>query len=119
MCCSKGSGLRRKKKSNDGRSCNSDRRYSYHRRIWDTSIKEATLDMLGTAATVKVDKENTVIVGGGGDAEGYSRHRIASLKTQIEDTTSEFDREKTLRKDLLNLQAVLQLSRLAQLQKLN
>lgn len=58
-------------------------------------IKEATLDMLGTAATVKVDKENTVIVGGGGDAKEI-QERIASLRTMAAQTNSEFDKEKTL-----------------------
>ena len=56
-------------------------------------LKEVTLDMLGTAATVKVDKDNTVIVSGAGSSEDV-KARIASLKTQIEDTTSEFDKEK-------------------------
>ena len=58
-------------------------------------IKETTLDMLGTAATVKVDKENTVIVGGGGDAKEI-QDRIASLRTMAAQTNSEFDKEKTL-----------------------
>lgn len=57
-------------------------------------IKEATLDMLGTAATVKVDKENTVIVDGAGDAKEINA-RVAQLKAQIEETTSDFDKEKT------------------------
>ena len=57
-------------------------------------LKEATLDMLGTAATVKVDKENTVIVGGGGAPEDIEA-RISAIKAQIEQTTSDFDREKT------------------------
>ena len=48
-------------------------------------IKETTLDMLGTAATVKVDKENTVIVGGGGDAKEI-QDRIASLSTMAAQT---------------------------------
>ena len=56
-------------------------------------LKETTLDMLGTAATVKVDKENTVIVGGGGAAEDIES-RIAAIKSQIEQCTSDFDREK-------------------------
>ena len=58
-------------------------------------IKETTLDMLGTAATVKVDKENTVIVGGGGDSKEI-QDRIASLRTMAAQTSSEFDKEKTL-----------------------
>ncbi|MCR5034233.1 MAG: chaperonin GroEL [Clostridia bacterium] len=57
-------------------------------------LKETTLDMLGTAATVKVDKENTVIVGGGGSQEDIAA-RVAAIKSQIEQTTSDFDREKT------------------------
>ena len=57
-------------------------------------LKEATLDMLGTAATVKVDKENTVIVGGGGAPEDIAA-RVSAIKAQIEQTTSDFDREKT------------------------
>lgn len=57
-------------------------------------IKEATLDMLGTAATVKVDKENTVIVDGAGDAKEIDA-RVNQLKAQIEESTSDFDKEKT------------------------
>lgn len=57
-------------------------------------LKETTLDMLGTAATVKVDKENTVIVGGGGADEDIES-RITAIKSQIEQCTSDFDREKT------------------------
>ncbi len=56
-------------------------------------LKEATLDLLGTAASVKVTKENTVIVGGAGDAADISA-RIQQIRNQIEDTTSDFDREK-------------------------
>ena len=57
-------------------------------------LKETTLDMLGSAATVKVDKENTVIVGGAGTAEDIE-DRVNQIKNQIEQTTSDFDREKT------------------------
>ena len=57
-------------------------------------LKEATVDMLGSAATVKVDKENTVIVGGAGSAEDIA-DRVNQIKAQIEQTTSDFDREKT------------------------
>ena len=56
-------------------------------------LREMTLDMLGSASTVKVDKDQTVIVGGMGDrAEVMAR--IGSIKMQIEDSTSEFDKEK-------------------------
>ncbi|MDD6190939.1 MAG: chaperonin GroEL [Firmicutes bacterium] len=57
-------------------------------------LKETSVDMLGSAATVKVDKENTVIVGGAGTAEDIE-NRVAQIKAQIEQTTSDFDREKT------------------------
>ena len=57
-------------------------------------LKETSLDMLGTAATVKVDKENTVIVGGGGTNKEI-KERIAAIKAQIEQCVSDFDREKT------------------------
>ncbi|MCI5697962.1 MAG: chaperonin GroEL [Clostridiales bacterium] len=56
-------------------------------------LKEATIDLLGQAATVKVNKDRTVIVGGHGEAEDI-QGRIASLKKQIEETDSEFDKEK-------------------------
>jgi chaperonin GroEL len=56
-------------------------------------LKEATLDMLGTAGTVKVNKEFTVIVNGAGDPKEIDA-RIKQIKAQIEDTTSDFDREK-------------------------
>ncbi len=56
-------------------------------------LKEATIDMLGQAETVKVNKDNTVIVNGAGDKEELAA-RIAQIKAQVEDTTSDFDREK-------------------------
>ena len=56
-------------------------------------LKEATLDMLGRAKSVKVQKENTVIVDGMGDKAAISA-RVAQIKSMIEETTSEFDREK-------------------------
>ena len=56
-------------------------------------LKEATMAQLGRAKSVKVQKETTVIVDGMGDKDLISA-RIAQIKTQIEDTTSEFDREK-------------------------
>jgi chaperonin GroEL len=57
-------------------------------------LKETTVDMLGSAATVKVDKENTVIVDGAGSQDDIAA-RVAQIRTQIETTNSEFDREKT------------------------
>ena len=56
-------------------------------------LKETTMDMLGRAKTVKVDKENTIIVDGAGDKNLISS-RVNQLKEQIEATTSEFDKEK-------------------------
>ena len=56
-------------------------------------LKEATLDMLGRAKSVKVQKENTVIVDGMGDKARIAG-RVAQIKAQIEETTSEFDIEK-------------------------
>ncbi len=56
-------------------------------------LKEATLDMLGRAGTVKVDKENTTIVEGNGDKAEIDG-RVASIKAQIAETTSDYDREK-------------------------
>ncbi|KPU26921.1 molecular chaperone GroEL [Caloranaerobacter sp. TR13] len=56
-------------------------------------LKEATIEMLGKASRVKVDKENTTIVGGAGSEEAI-KDRIKQIKIQIEETTSDFDREK-------------------------
>ncbi len=56
-------------------------------------LKEATIDMLGSARQVKVDKENTIIVEGKGDSEKI-RARVNSIRNQIEDCTSDYDREK-------------------------
>ena len=56
-------------------------------------LKDATIDMLGTAATVKVDKDNTTIIEGSGDQKAI-KDRIGQIKAQIEETTSDYDREK-------------------------
>ncbi len=56
-------------------------------------LKDATMDMLGRAKSVKVQKETTVIVDGEGDKEAIAA-RISQIKKQIEETTSDFDREK-------------------------
>ncbi|WP_426349780.1 chaperonin GroEL [Alloiococcus sp. CFN-8] len=56
-------------------------------------LKEATIDMLGQADSIKVTKENTVIVNGRGDRTEI-HNRVSMIKSQIEETTSEFDREK-------------------------
>jgi len=56
-------------------------------------LKEARLDQLGRAGKVVVQKENTIIVDGAGDPEAI-KNRISSIKAQIEETTSDFDREK-------------------------
>jgi chaperonin GroEL len=56
-------------------------------------LKETTVDQLGRARQVKVQKENTIIVDGAGN-EADIKARIQSIRTQIEETTSDFDREK-------------------------
>lgn len=56
-------------------------------------LKEVELSMLGRAQTVKVNKESTTIVGGAGE-KSEIENRVAQIKRQIEETTSDFDREK-------------------------
>ncbi|NFG24501.1 UNVERIFIED_ORG: chaperonin GroL [Clostridium botulinum] len=56
-------------------------------------LKEVTLDMLGQAESVKVSKDNTVVVNGKGNTENI-KDRISQIKAQIEETSSEFDKEK-------------------------
>ena len=56
-------------------------------------LKETTMDQLGRAKSVKVQKENTVIVDGCGDKSEISA-KVAQIRAQIEETTSDFDREK-------------------------
>ncbi|HIQ99060.1 MAG TPA: chaperonin GroEL [Candidatus Scybalocola faecavium] len=58
-------------------------------------LKDATIDMLGRAKSVKVQKENTIIVDGMGDAQAI-KDRVAQIKAQADETTSEFDKEKLL-----------------------
>ena len=56
-------------------------------------LKDATMDQLGRARTVTINKENTTIVEGSGDPTQI-KNRVAAIKAQIEDTTSDYDREK-------------------------
>ncbi len=56
-------------------------------------LKDTTIDQLGRARQVKVDKENTIIVDGAGDS-GAIQGRVGQIRAQIETTTSEFDKEK-------------------------
>lgn len=56
-------------------------------------IKETTINMLGRAKMVKIDKDNTIIVEGAGSAEDVAQ-RLKTLRSQLKDTTSEYDREK-------------------------
>ncbi len=58
-------------------------------------LKETTLDMLGRAKSVKVDKENTIIVDGAGAQDAIAA-RIVQIKNQAEETTSDFDKEKLM-----------------------
>jgi chaperonin GroEL len=57
------------------------------------SLENATLDLLGTAETITVDKDNTTIVNGSGNAENI-KARVNQIKAQIETTTSDYDKEK-------------------------
>lgn len=63
-------------------------------------LKDTTMDMLGRAKSVKVQKENTVIVDGEGDKEAL-QSRIAQIKKQIEETTS-ISTERNYRRDWLS-----------------
>ena len=56
-------------------------------------LKEATIDQLGRARQVKIEKESTIIVDGAGESE-HIKARVSQIRTQIENTTSDFDREK-------------------------
>ncbi len=56
-------------------------------------LKDTTIDMLGVAKSVKVEKENTVIVDGEGNRDDIA-NRISQIRMELEDTTSEFDKEK-------------------------
>lgn len=56
-------------------------------------LKDATVAQLGRASSIKINKENTVIVDGAGNKEEIS-HRVSVIRRQIEETTSDFDREK-------------------------
>ena len=56
-------------------------------------LENATIDMLGTAKSVKIDKDNTTIVDGAGSADAI-KARVAEIKTQIESATSDYDKDK-------------------------
>ena len=56
-------------------------------------LKDTTLDQLGMARQVKINKDNTIIVGGAGDADAI-KNRVYQIKSAIENSTSDFDREK-------------------------
>ncbi len=58
------------------------------------TMENISLDMLGTAEKVTIDKDNTTVVNGGGD-EAKIKGRVAQIKAQMETTTSDYDREKT------------------------
>ena len=57
------------------------------------TLENASLDMLGTAETITIDKDNTIIVNGAGDSK-MIKARVSQIKSQIETTTSDYDREK-------------------------
>ncbi len=56
-------------------------------------LKTATIDMLGRAKQVKVDKDNTIIVEGAGESEAIAQ-RVSQIKHQLSETTSDYDKEK-------------------------
>ena len=56
-------------------------------------LKDASIELLGHARQIKVDKENTIIVGGDGNSEDIAA-RVKQIRAQIETTTSDYDREK-------------------------
>ena len=56
-------------------------------------LKDVTLEQLGRAASVKIEKENTIIIDGSGNPENIAT-RVAQIRRQLEETTSDFDREK-------------------------
>jgi chaperonin GroEL len=58
-------------------------------------LKETTIEQLGSAHQIKIQKENTIIVDGAGNQEAI-KARITSIRSQIEETTSEFDKEKLM-----------------------
>ena len=64
------------------------------------TMENITLDMLGTAEKVSIDKDKTTIVNGGGE-EAKIKGRVAQIKAQMETTTSDYDREN-FRKDWLS-----------------
>src|SRR5690606_19009317 len=57
------------------------------------TLENATLDMLGTAERITIDKDNTTIVNGSGDKD-MIKNRVNQIKSQIESTTSDYDKEK-------------------------
>src|SRR5690554_8039240 len=57
------------------------------------SLETATLDMLGTAEKVEIDKDNTTIVNGSGNKEAIDA-RVAQIRAQMETSTSDYDKEK-------------------------
>ena len=72
-------------------------------------LKDVTMEQSRRAKSVKVQKESTVIVDGSGEKEEIEA-RVAQIKHQIAETTSEFDKKKNYRKDLQNWLAALLLS---------
>jgi len=57
------------------------------------TLENATIDMLGTAETITIDKDNTTVVNGAGDTDAI-KGRVSQIKSQIETTTSDYDKEK-------------------------
>ena len=73
-------------------------------------LDSVELTDLGTARQVRITKDETTIIDGVGDKDVIAK-RVSQIRAQVEETTSEFDREKITRNVLLNCPVVLQLSK--------
>jgi chaperonin GroEL len=87
-----GAGLRRSSQGDAGRHGHPDRRHRDFRRS-RPALEKATIKDLGRAKKIQVSKENTTIIDGAGTADGIQA-RIKQIKAQIEETSSDYDREK-------------------------
>ena len=92
-CCRQGAGLRRSPQGDAGGHRDPDRRPARSREDLGIKLENVTLNMLGRAKKVMIEKENTTIVNGAGKKADIEA-RITQIKAQIEETTSDYDREK-------------------------
>ena len=92
VCAVKAPGIRRPSQGDDGRHLHPHRRQTDHGRN-GLKLEGVQLDDLGRAKRVTIDKDKTTIVDGGGQ-QANIEGRVKQLRTQVEDTTSDYDREK-------------------------